>query len=110
MKADSLGAVVVAGTAVATTPIDLAKLVCDDPDLLRREFDELIAASWDAPPPDRPRGPRRSPPRRPVPLARRRHRLPTAATPSAADASTPAAPARQRGPPAPVAPNPHASS
>lgn len=87
------------GTAVTASPLDLADLVCADPDLVRREFDDLIAASWDAPPPDRPRLPRRCPPRRPAPIGRRRHRRTAWASRPAEGAGAAAAPARERGPP-----------
>jgi hypothetical protein len=96
------GAVVDAvGTAVVT-PIDLAELVCDDPELLRREFDELIAASWDGLPPDPPPGPRPCRPGRPAPYRRRARRRRPAAVSSAAGEAVPAAPARERGPPTAV--------
>lgn len=56
-----------------TDRADFAELICSDPDLLRREFDELIADSWDVPArPGRPplRPPARRPQRR-VPPGRR---------------------------------------
>jgi len=83
------------GTAVTEARMEFAELVCGDPDLLRQEFDELIAASWDGPPPDRPP----SPPRRPAPLGRRGHRRTVRrAGPAARIGATGAAP-RERGPP-----------
>jgi hypothetical protein len=43
---------------------EFVDVLCDDPDWLRAEFDELIAAVWDQPPAQRPP----SPPQRPAPL------------------------------------------
>jgi hypothetical protein len=53
----------------AATPVEQAfiDLVCQDEQLLRAEFDALIAASWQTP--RRPVPP--APPRRPPPFARR---------------------------------------
>jgi len=56
---------------VTSTPAAEAKqdafidLICQDDDLLRAEFDALIAASWDPP----PAAPPPAPPRRPPPGA-----------------------------------------
>ncbi|TWD83037.1 hypothetical protein FB561_4190 [Kribbella amoyensis] len=70
-------------------------LVCDDVDLLRAEFDALIAASWDDPPGRRPP----SPPQRPaeLPHAYRRPAPVHSGPEEVVDPST--AVARQRGPP-----------
>jgi hypothetical protein len=59
---------------VATGFVDV---LCDDPEWLRAEFDDLIAAVWDEPPRQRPPGPPRRPdpvPRPPRPGSEYRHR------------------------------------
>jgi hypothetical protein len=49
-----------AGTAVRDAFVDL---ICQDDDLVRAEFDALVAASWHTPPgPPPPAPPRRPPP------------------------------------------------
>ena len=88
-----------AGPATNTATLQFAELVCGDPALLRAEFDELIAASWDGPPPRWPFGPRRSPPHRPCPLPDpARHNTASVRCP-AQRTGVPTARSRQRGPP-----------
>lgn len=88
-----------AGTAPGAEVMEFADLVCGDPGLLRAEFDELIAASWDGPPPRWPFGPRRSPPQRPMPVPRSaRDDPPRVWRPAQATGATEAG-SRQRGPP-----------
>ncbi|WP_432876975.1 hypothetical protein ACQPYH_27735 [Kribbella sp. CA-245084] len=69
-------------------------VVCDDPEMLRAEFDDLIATSWDDSPPSPPTRPRRPEPK-PGPSR------PPAPAPSRSLTRRPLrdAEARQRGPP-----------
>ncbi|GGN95074.1 hypothetical protein GCM10010112_84980 [Actinoplanes lobatus] len=60
MNCEITGTPVPAAAAVQDAFIDL---VCQDDDLLRAEFDALVAASWHTPPgPPPPAPPRRPPP------------------------------------------------
>jgi hypothetical protein len=69
-------------------------VVCGDPELVRAEFDDLVAACWDDSPPEPPTRQRRPPP---IPRPRRRPEPPAR---SAIQATVPSSGwARQRGPP-----------
>lgn len=69
-------------------------LVFEDPELVRAEFDDLIAACWDDSPPSPP-----SRRRRPAPQPRSAPRPASQAGPGATTTALRNAEARQRGPP-----------
>jgi hypothetical protein len=85
-------------TAAATGLVDeldaFLDVVCGDPELLRAEFDDLVAACWDDSPPEPPTRQRRPPP---IPRPRR---WPGPPARLAIQATVPSGGwARQRGPP-----------
>jgi hypothetical protein len=90
MSTQTLGA-----PAPSTVEAEFADLVYGDADLLRAEYEALIASSWDTLPPHEP-GTR---PRRPGPAPGNGRRCnPTRRQPATAG-HTPPVSARQRGPP-----------
>jgi hypothetical protein len=85
-------------TSAANPVIELdtfLDVVYDDPELVRAEFDDLIAACWDDSPPTLPRRSRRPPPR-PRPQRPRAPELGSRPAPRQGGSVH----ARQRGPPA----------
>jgi len=87
---------------MSTVDVDgFLELICSDPDLVRAEFDAIVAAGW-------PEDPRVPAARRPAPGPSRRVRrsVPTADPPAGSDAPGPDAWARQRSPPDPSTKDP----
>jgi len=60
----------VTGARAPTVQDAFVDLICQDDELLRAEFDALIAASWQTPPGPPPPAPPRRPPPGATPLAR----------------------------------------
>jgi hypothetical protein len=85
--------------ATRSTDEQFLELLCADEDLLRAEFDAIIAAEWPGPPPAEPNGGRRSQPR--PRSTRRRARARTAGLPSRPRHPGIGGWTRQRSPPRP---------
>lgn len=84
-------------TTRPTTAGEFTELVCADPAWLHAEFDAIVAANFDCPPPGRVRPPR---PDRPVPATAPRSPSATAQPDAAAEVASPADRwQRQRSPP-----------